>query len=187
MIKKSFIAVVTILLNLISLLAGMQVVEIAEANPASYDISGTSNVEVSILSPLNKTYDTNNIELTVNAGAFPGVWVVSYSLDGGQHVEIAPGHPLLHNLTETVWFNGLSKASHSIVVKATAMGGLGGQVTACSQVYFTVTKTLEPQSPSPIPTPTPTPTVPEFSWLMILPLFIFILSTTVIVRLRKTW
>jgi hypothetical protein len=34
--------------------------------------------------------------------------------------------------------------------------------------------------------PTPTPTVPEFSWLMILPL-IFILSMAVTVRLRKTW
>ena len=34
--------------------------------------------------------------------------------------------------------------------------------------------------------PTPTPTVPEFSWLMILPLSIAILSIVVLVRQRKT-
>jgi hypothetical protein len=37
------------------------------------------------------------------------------------------------------------------------------------------------------PITSPTPSAPEFSWLMILPLFIFILSIAVIVRLRKTW
>jgi hypothetical protein len=45
------------------------------------------------------------------------------------------------------------------------------------------------QTPSPSPTqnPTPTPSIPEFSWLIILPLFIFVLSIAVIVRLRKNW
>ncbi len=46
----------------------------------------------------------------------------------------------------------------------------------------------EPPTPSTSHTalPTPTHSVPEFSWLMILPPFIFILSIAVIVRLRKT-
>ncbi|HLN88539.1 MAG TPA: hypothetical protein VK253_00575 [Candidatus Binatia bacterium] len=164
----------------------MQVVEIAEANPAPYDSSGTSNVEVSIISPQNKTYDTNEIELIANFGAFPGVWYIGYCLDGGPYVEIAPGHPLLHNLTETVWLNGLSKASHSIVVKATAMGGPGGQVTACSQVYFTVTKNLEPQSPSPSPATTPTPTVPEYpSWTLPLMLSVMVATAGLLVYFKK--
>ena len=42
-------------------------------------------------------------------------------------------------------------------------------------------------STSPTPNPTPTPSVPEFSWFMILPLFIFTLSITAIVRLKNTW
>ena len=40
-------------------------------------------------------------------------------------------------------------------------------------------------TPTPSQTPTATPTVPEFSWLMILPLFAFMLSVAVILRHRK--
>jgi hypothetical protein len=40
-------------------------------------------------------------------------------------------------------------------------------------------------STSPTPNPTPTPSVPEFSWLMILPLFLSILSLAVLIRKRK--
>jgi hypothetical protein len=39
----------------------------------------------------------------------------------------------------------------------------------------------------PTTTPTSTPSVPEFSWLMLLPLFIFTLLIAVKVRFRKTW
>jgi hypothetical protein len=39
-----------------------------------------------------------------------------------------------------------------------------------------------------VPTPpTSTPTVPEFSWLILLPLFILVLLIAASVRLRKTW
>jgi hypothetical protein len=40
-------------------------------------------------------------------------------------------------------------------------------------------------STSPSPNPTPTPTVPEFSWLMILPLFFSLLFVVVLIRKRK--
>ena len=161
------------------LLAGIQVVKVAEANPVPYDSSGTSNVEVSIISPQNKTYDTNNIELTADFGAFPGVWYIGYSLDGGSYIEIAPGHPILHDLTETLSLNQLPKGQHSIEVKATAMANdEDGTVIACSKVYFTVTKTLEtlpPPNSTPIVTPMPTlsksstptitPTIANSNWL----------------------
>jgi hypothetical protein len=39
-------------------------------------------------------------------------------------------------------------------------------------------------STSPTPNPTPTPSVPEFSWLMILPLLLFIPIALVIFRKR---
>jgi hypothetical protein len=154
-ITRKTIAGITVSLILISLLVGLQAVEVAKANPVPYDSSGESNVEVSIISPQNKTYDTNNIELIANFGAFPGVWYISYSLDGGSYIEIAPGHPLSHNLTETLSLSQLPKGSHSIEVKATAMANdEDGTVIACSKVNFTITKTLEPL-PSSSPTPTP--------------------------------
>jgi hypothetical protein len=42
-------------------------------------------------------------------------------------------------------------------------------------------------SPSPSPTPSPTPSVPEFSWLILLPIVICTLSIAGSVRLGKTW
>ncbi len=47
------------------------------------------------------------------------------------------------------------------------------------------TSTSISSSTSANPTPTSTPAVPEFSWLVILPLFILMLSIAVIFRLRK--
>lgn len=40
-------------------------------------------------------------------------------------------------------------------------------------------------SPNPTSNPTPTPTVPEFSWLMIIPLLLSILAVAVIIRKRR--
>jgi hypothetical protein len=162
MSKKTFIATIIITAFLISLVAGMLVVDMAEANPSPHSVSGTSEVMISILSPENKTYDANDVAVTIFAGAGPGVWYVGHSLDGGPYKEIAPGHPLSHTLTETVLLNRLTNASHSIEVKATAMANdEDGVVIACSKVYFTVTKTLEiSPSPTPTATPTSTPTLP---------------------------
>jgi len=156
---------------------------IVEANPALYNSNATSNVEVSIISPQNKTYDTSNIELVANFAAFPGVWYMGYSLDGGSYMEIAPGHPLAHNLTETLSLSQLPKGSHSIEVKATAMANdEDGKVIAFSKVYFTVTKTLEPPASL---SPTPTPTIPELSWLVILPFFAAMLFIVIKLEQRK--
>jgi len=152
---KKLLATTIILTSILALVIGMQVVEVVDANPAPYDSSGTSNVEVSIISPQNKTYDSNNIELIVNFGAYPGVWYKGYSLDGSSYIEITPGHLSAHNLTETLSLSQLSKGSHSIEVKAYAMANdEDGKVIACSKVNFAITKTLE-TVPSSSPTPTP--------------------------------
>jgi hypothetical protein len=154
MINKSFILLVTILFLVNSILAEIQV-EVVDANPAPYDSSGTSNVEVLIISPQNKTYDSNNIELIVNFGAYPGVWYKGYSLDGSSYIEITPGHLTAHNLTETLSLSQLPEGSHSIEVKAYAMANdEDGKVIACSKVNFAITKTLATlPSSSPISTP----------------------------------
>jgi len=157
---------------------------IVEANPALYNSSDTSNVEVLIISPQNKTYDTSNIELVAYFGAFPGVWYMSYSLDGGSYIEIAPGHPLVHNLTETLSLNQLPKGSHSIEVKATATANdEDKKVIGSSKVYFTITKNLEPVASS---SPTPTPNIPELSWLLVMQLFAVLLLVAVKLKHQKT-
>jgi len=179
--RKAIFALIALLI-LIFLMQPVVQVLVAKANPAPYDSSGGSNVEVSIISPQNRTYDSNDVDLVANFGAFPGVWYISYSLDDGSYVEIAPGHPLLHNLTETVALSQLPNGTHSVEVRATAMANdEDGTVVACSKVYFAVTKTLEPLESS-----SPTPTVPELSWLMILPLLLSVFSVAVILRYRKT-
>jgi len=143
--KRIALALMLISALIVSTIAGVYWINLAEANPSPFANCNSSFVTVSVLSPENKTYDTNNIQVTVTAGAFPGVWVVSYSLDGGSFTEVAPGHPLGHTFNETIWINQLSKGSHNIVAKATAMANNPeGIVTANSQVYFTITKEALP-------------------------------------------
>jgi hypothetical protein len=55
---------------------------------------------------------------------------------------------------------------------------------ANGSVSISTSPTPNPTAP-PTSNPTPAPSVPEFSWLMILPLFIFMLSIAVMVKLRK--
>jgi hypothetical protein len=184
MINKS-VARIAIILLLISL--SVIEVKFVDANPVPCDSSGTSNVEVLIISPQNKTYDSNNIDLIVNFGAYPGVWYKGYSLDGSSYIEITPGHLTAHNVTETLSLSQLPKGQHSIEVKAYAMANdEDGKVIACSKVYFTITKTLEPLvSSSPTLTPTPTPTVPEFPATIIVTLILSVFSVAVITRHMK--
>ena len=142
--KKTTLTLLLILL-LISI-TGAKMVNWAAANPYPYTHCDSSLVTVSILSPENKTYDTNSILLTVTAGGYPGVWYVLYSVDGGPLIELPLGQQLLaHTLTASVWVNRLSKGSHNLTVVAGAMANNPeGKVTATSQVYFTVAKETEP-------------------------------------------
>ena len=157
--KRTASALTLILAIIVSTIAGAKLVNWAGANPYPYTNCDSSFVTVSVLAPENKTYDTNSIQVTITAGAFPGVWYVGYSVDGEPFIEVAPGHPLGHTFNESVQLNQLSEGSHNIVAQATAMANNPeGKVTAYFQVYFTITKTLGPQSPSPSPTPTSTPT-----------------------------
>lgn len=156
--KKIALALTLMLALLISAIAGAKLVNWAGANPYPYTNCDSSFVTVSILSPENKTYDTNSILVTIFAGAYPGVMGAGCSIDSGPLTDLAPGKWNGHTFNESVFLNGLSKGSHNIVAKAITWKAPNDIVTAYSQVYFTITKTLEPQSPSPSPTVTPTPT-----------------------------
>jgi len=146
---KTALAPIIIFVLLVSTWAGIELVSPAEANPYPYTNCDSSFVTVSIVSPENRTYNTNVIQLTITAGGYPGVWYVSYSLDDKPSVEVAPGHPLGHTFNESVRLNPLPKGSHSIVVEAIAMANNPeGKVTAQTQVYFTVAKETQPSDTS---------------------------------------
>jgi hypothetical protein len=145
-VKRAASAVILILL-LISI-AGAKIVNQTRANPYPYTNCSSSFVTVSITSPENKTYDTNNIQVAITAGAYPGVWQVWYSVDSGPYIEVAPGHPLAHTFSESLFLNRLSRGSHNIVAKATAMASntSEGIVTSYSQVDFTIANVLDSDS-----------------------------------------
>ena len=151
---KRALALTLLLVIFVYLVAGISVVEVVEANPYPYTNCDSSFVTVSILSPENKTYDTNSILLNITAGAYPGIFFVGYCLDGGPFVQVAPEKWDAHTFSESVWLNELSKGSHYIIVEASTPETPNNIVTDSSQVYFTITKDLVPE-----PTTTPLPTI----------------------------
>jgi hypothetical protein len=144
--RKTALALALILALLVSAMTGLGLVDWAVANPYPYTNCDSSFVTVSIISPENKTYDTNSIQVNITAGAYPGVWFVWYSIDGGPFIEVATRQPLAHIFSESLTLDRLSKGSHILVAKAVAMAEYPvGTVTAYSQVNFTITKVLEPE------------------------------------------
>ena len=146
--KKTILVLALILALLVSAMTGTKLIQWVNANPYPYTNCDSSFITVSLVSPENKTYDTNSILVNITAGAYPGVWYVWYSVDGGPFIEVAPGHLLGHIFNESLFLDGLSKGSHVIVAKAVAMAdNPDGVVTAYSQVDFTVAKVLESDLP----------------------------------------
>lgn len=101
-------------------------------------------------------------------------------------------HPSFSSIID---ISNLTNGQHQLAIIADMEWNPFGYaaVSVCNQtssaILFSVQNTIpiSTQSPTGFATlsPTPTPTVPEFSLLTILPLFIFILSISTIVRLRK--
>jgi hypothetical protein len=85
--------------------------------------------------------------------------------------------------------SNLTDGVHKIVVSAGMYYNSNGHLMddifneTSSPIYFQVQNSNPVSTPS--PSPTPTPTVPEFSWLIILPLFLSILFIVVLFRKRK--
>jgi hypothetical protein len=150
--------------------------------------------KISVLSPKEAVYNSNT--LTLNFSVVGSDWhnTARYKLDEGnfhavtnfKEVSREPMPPMnwfgkQYNWTQytfsgTEVISGLSDGNHSLTV-------YNGYVDPHGQFFengdpVTVYFYIE--------TSAPTPSVPEFSWLTILPLFIFILSSAVIVRLKKT-
>jgi hypothetical protein len=132
-----------VIVLMVSTIVGVKLGDWATANPYPYTNCSSSFVTVSVLSPENKSYNTNSILIAIFAGAYPGVWGVGYSLDGGPLTELAPEKWNGHTFNESVWLNRLSKGTHNIVAKAVAPAS-DNMLTAYNQVYFTITKETEP-------------------------------------------
>jgi len=83
LLKKRIALTLALLLAIfVSLVGGMQVVKTAEANPYPYTNCDSSFVKVSVVSPENKTYDSNSILLNITVGAYPGIFLLVTFLMG---------------------------------------------------------------------------------------------------------
>jgi hypothetical protein len=193
----------------ISMLIGIQAIEIVDANPLHHHsmaimattIQSTSNVTItpsfpqitelsvsedpgvggfSVLVPSNvtlgRTFEVNLFALYAN-----GYWdrnftgSVSFSASKGT---ISPS--MSGAFTEGSWngFINISEAGFDIVIYVNDGNGHTGKSAPISVYQPSPTPTSSPNS-------TPTPSVPEFSWLMILPLFFSLLFVVVLIRKRK--
>ena len=148
---------------------------------------------LTLYSPLNKTYNSSllQLNLTFESGAgFQGF--LNYSIDGKYQGPI----PLTFNSTTGFEMVGLgyglvqlpefSNGPHVLTVNVGFYNSSGYCGSWVHTIYFTINASEVVSTPRPTPTPTLTlsPIVPEFSWLIILPLFIFTLSIAVIVGLK---
>jgi hypothetical protein len=152
-----------------------------------------------IQSPLNRTYNTNALTLNLTFAAFFFQYTFECFVDG----KFQGDAPYTVNVSGThIQYPGkasmnlplLSEGSHILkVVMYSNAPQKGGPYTAI--VYFTVNtiakmtsptiSNLPTQSPSAV-APTQTPDAPEFSFLIVLPLFFSMFLAAVILRLRKT-
>lgn len=85
--------------------------------------------EVSILSPLNETYDSSAIPLNFTVSEV--ATLIRYSLDGGEKVTVA----------ENTTLAGLYKGEHNVTVYATDKAGNTG---ASETIFFTIAEPPEP-------------------------------------------
>jgi hypothetical protein len=148
---------------------------------------------VILYSPLNITYNSN---LVYCSGSFscPNelLETLNYTLDEKYlgflpwKIDMATFGGPINYFNGSVPLPNLSDGSHklSIGVKEELWDGtqLVNKTTWVNTVYFTVKTNQSIASLS----PSPTPTIPEFSWLVVLPLLLSVFSIALLVRHRKT-
>jgi hypothetical protein len=151
--KKTLTATIIVLVFLVSPVGGIFVFRVADANPAPQSSSGEINITVGMLSPENKSYNAPDVWLEVEAGGFPGIYYVGYSLDGGPFIDLTTNSTRLYHTFDTrILLEGLYNGTHHLVAKADVIFDI--VPPACSEIYFTM---LNSKTPSPTPTLTPSP------------------------------
>jgi hypothetical protein len=127
-------------------------------------------LNISVNSPQNKTYTTNNISVSISASdpqMHIGPESVAYIVDGGPQVIIATVHIGMHSLTGNTVLS-LPNGPHSLVgIAITWFNGTDG-VFYSSPVYFTVSSDFS-CTPTPTFTPSQNPTPSESAATLNLP------------------
>lgn len=153
---------------------------------------------LTVYSPLNKTYTSNNVLLNVTFNWYAATQVVvNYSLDGnliGQlplsFGNITPGFHMLYLAYGLVDLPELSKGSHLLTFNVESrLNGNGEPYYWVNYVYFSISSsqptTSSMSTSSTAISASSTPSVPELPWLIIVPLLLSVFSAAVIVRHRK--
>jgi len=130
--KKTALALALILALLASIMAGMQALEVAEANfiPAA---------EIAITSPANKTYNSNSLVLNCTVYfTLTKNQLVVYSIDGGANVTVFSkrSSQFYEIVCEQVMLPELSDGSHHLEVYAVYAEGEGA--SDHDQVHFAI-------------------------------------------------
>ncbi len=135
------------------------------SDSTTFLVNTTLRFPALLLSPNNTTYYSKEIPLTYTIN--DPKYTVYYQLDDSSKQIILTGNTTL---------SGLSEGQHTIKAVATDLE-TGTGIYSKQTANFTI-DTINP-------TPTPTPTVPEFPWLIILPMLLSVLFIVVLFRKRK--
>jgi hypothetical protein len=155
MSKKTFMAAIIITTAfLVSLVAGMQVVNVVDANPLPY---GQPNPpEITIESPTSSTYNQSDITINATVTGPTNIFGMAYHLNTvyyitdnevGGYLTAQPSNPTQFSATLT----GLSSGKHNVAVHAYASGAYYGvsnqiipyEVDSTKTVTFTVNNGLQ--------------------------------------------
>ena len=153
MSKKISLTAIVISALLISLVAGLSVVEVTKANfiPTAYVNT--------IWSPTNKTYSSSSLSLNVTVTfALTENRSIAYSLDGNENVTLTGIQYQIDNLWQGINITGplpaLSEGSHRLDVYAKSI-----PASYASPDSKTVFFTIDTTSPTLTPIPTSSPTL----------------------------
>ena len=131
-----------------------------------------------VISPENlATYNTNQVPITYSVDS-KVIWSY-YALDTAIEPESSDWKSFNGNITLT----GLSQGTHKIVISVKTEANTPSIPIFEQTIFFNADNNVPIES-NPVLTD-PTPTIPELSWLVILPLLLFVFSVAVILRHGK--
>jgi hypothetical protein len=200
--KRTSLAVAIILIAIVS----VAVVYVYPVNADSDQPIQFLDSGVTILSPVNMTYNGNNLVLNVtlhsagNLGSLDPNVSMNYSIDGLYNGTVPlQSNGEIHVETTAIGTVGLPRLTDGSHVLTIYLYGLNQRsaepwyLSYTNTVYFSTTGNPPSPTPSPIAVPTPTliqtpastQAIPEISWSVILPLLLSVFFVAVILRHQK--
>lgn len=200
--KRTSLAVAIILIAIVS----VAVVYVYPVNADSDQPIQFLDSGVTILSPVNMTYNGINLVLNVtlhsagNLGSLDPNVSMNYSIDGLYNGTVPlQSNGEIHVETTAIGTVGLPRLTDGSHVLTIYLYGLNQRsaepwyLSYTNTVYFSTTSNPPSPTPSPIAVPTPTliqtpastQAIPEISWSVILPLLLSVFFVAVILRHQK--